>query len=356
MKKLCKLLALFIALLCLFGCTATKKTKYTEHLIGDEMFDTVIQFILYTEEEDEFGAYTEKVKNEFIYYHKLYDKYHTYPGINNIKTINDSAGIAPVKVEQPIIDLLKFSKEMHEKTSGKTNIALGAVLKIWHDYRERYSDIEEYDEHNTSSKIPSKEELNQLRKNTDISKLIIDEEAMTVFIEDPDMSIDVGGIAKGYATEQVAKMLESEGLEDFVVNAGGNVRVSGYSYGENGKKRLWNTGVKDPLIQSNPSTANIRINSGALVSSGNYERFYWYDGKKYSHIIDDDTLYPSFEYAQVTIYHEDSAIADFLSTELYLLPIDQGKSIAKKFNAEVLWIEPDGTIHVTSDFFTLRNP
>lgn len=356
MKKIQILILVLLTILSLLGCSSNIKTKYTEHLIEDEMFDTVIQFILYTERESEFKEYTGKVKEEFTYYHKLFDKYNTYPGINNIKTINDSAGIQPVFVEQPIIDLLLFAKELHEKTEGKNNIALGAVLKVWHNYRDMYGDPEEYDENNDDSKIPLPVELEQLRPHTDLSKLIIDDEKNTVYIEDPKMSIDVGGVAKGYATEQVVRKFEDEGLTDFVVNAGGNVRVSGYSYGNNGKKRLWNTGVKDPLNPSNPSIANVQIKSGSLVSSGNYERFFWHDGKKYSHIIDNDTLFPSFLYAQVSIYHEDSGVADYLSTELFLLPFEEGKAVAEKLGAEVLWVGLDGTVQTTSDFFEVQGP
>lgn len=355
MKKIfyCTIPLLFLLLFS--GCSSTKE-KFTVHLIEDEMFDTVIQFIQYTEDEEEFEKNTEIIKNEFSYYHRLFDKYKDYPGVANIKTINDAAGKAPVTVEQPVIDLLLFAKEMHEKTEGKNNIALGAVLKVWHNYRDMYGDPEEYNEDNTDSKIPDLNELEALRAHTDLSKLIIDDQSNSVFIEDPLMSIDVGGVAKGYATELVAKKLEEAGVTDFAINAGGNVRVSGHSYGSDGKMRSWNTGIQDPFVSTNPSVANIHITSGSLVSSGNYQRYYWHDGKKYSHIIDNDTLYPAFLYAQVSIYHKDSGTADYLSTELFLLPVDEGRKLAEKFDAEVLWMEMDGTIHKTSDFFEMKTP
>ena len=125
----------------------------------------------------------------------------SYEGINNIKTINDNAGIKPVKVDKRIIDLIKFSKDMYEKTNGKTNIAFGAVLSIWHEYRT--IGIEDP----ANAALPSEEELRIASEHTNIEDIVIDEEHSTVFLSDPLMRLDVGAVAKGYATEQVSNCL-----------------------------------------------------------------------------------------------------------------------------------------------------
>lgn len=348
-------LLLLVMSLILSGCSATKIEKFSVKLIEDEMFDTVVTFITYTEDEQEFDQYTEELKKEYAYYHKLYDKYHTYPGINNIRTINEAAGVSEVVVDQEIIDLLVFAKKMYTETNQKNNIAIGAVLEVWHEYRDRFSDVYDYPKENTESEIPSLELLESRRDHINIEDMVIDDEKNTVFLKDPEMSIDVGGVAKGYATELIAQKFIEKGLENFVISAGGNVRAHGYSYGNDGKKRPWNTGLTDPFNQSNPSIANVSITTGSVVTSGDYERFYWHDQKRYSHIIDGDTLYPGFNFAQITVYVEDSGVADYLSTELFLLPYEEGMALAERFGAEVFWVYHDGSTKSTSDFFKVKN-
>ena len=108
--------------------------RYTRSFTG--VFDTVTQVIGYSQSKDDFDVVLEKTEKELKKYHEYYDIYESYEGRNNIKTINDNAGKEAVKVDKEIIDLLKFSKEMYEKTDGKVNIAMGSVLKLWHDKRE----------------------------------------------------------------------------------------------------------------------------------------------------------------------------------------------------------------------------
>ena len=101
-----------------------------------DVFDTQTQIIGYASSKEQFSEQMSLIKDKFQYYNDLYDIYHDYEGMNNIKTINDNAGIQPVKVDEEIIELLKLGITMDEKTDGNMNIAMGSVLSIWHDYRE----------------------------------------------------------------------------------------------------------------------------------------------------------------------------------------------------------------------------
>ena len=132
MKKCIKIISsLLLAAVVITGCqTAPKeevKTKYQDTFF--EYFDTVTTVIGYADTQEEFDAYFTEIKDEFKRLHELFDIYNTYEGVNNLKTINDHAGKEPVKVDQTIIDLLKFSKEWYGKTNGKANIAMGSVLR-----------------------------------------------------------------------------------------------------------------------------------------------------------------------------------------------------------------------------------
>ena len=175
----------------------------------------------YAENETQFDELSKKGQSRFHELNKLYDIYNDYDGINNIKTINDNAGVKPIAVRQEIIDLLIFSKEWYSKTNGTVNIALGPMLSIWHQYRE------EGISNPASARIPDIELLKIAALKTDIAKVEIDPSNKTVFLSQPGMSLDVGAVAKGFATEIVAMELYNSGFTSFIIDSGGNVRTVG---------------------------------------------------------------------------------------------------------------------------------
>jgi thiamine biosynthesis lipoprotein len=308
-----------------------------------ELFDTVTTVIGYAKDEDTFTEYVQMIHDTLEEYHELYDIYNDYEGINNIKTINDNAGIAPVKVDRKIIDLLKLSKYAYDLSSGKKNIAFGAVLSVWHDYRE--AGIEDPD----NAKLPPMELLKEKAGHTDINKMIINEEASTVYLEDPEMSLDVGSIAKGYATERVARMLEEKGISKILLSVGGNVRAVG---GRDEKQKDWNVGIQNPDLESEDQYLMItHFQDLSLVSSGSYERYYTVDGKEYHHIIDPDTLMPSQYFTAVSIITEDSGLADAMTTILFNMPLEDGQKLIESLEGtEALWVMKDGELVYSSGF------
>jgi thiamine biosynthesis lipoprotein len=335
------ILCIAICLPLLGGCRVKNKyNRYADTIF--HAFDTMIQLVAYTETEEEFERYFAYAGERFLALHRLYDIYHNYDGINNLKTINDNAGKAPVKVDREIIDLLLFAKEWHN-TAKQTNIAMGAVLKIWHDYRIEGIDFPE------NAKLPPMELLQKAAAHTDINQVIIDEEQNTVYLADPEMSLDVGAIAKGYATELVARELQADGLTSGVISAGGNIRTIGRPL--DGKRKRWNIGIQDPgsSIVSNQGVLDVvYVENASVVSSGDYQRYYYVDGKKYHHLIDPETLMPGAYYHAVTVVADDSGVADFLSTALFLLPYEEALVLAGSVpGVEAIWVMPDGTIRTT---------
>ena len=186
---------------------------------------------------EEFAANCEVVSSLLQEYHRLFDIYYEYSGINNLKTINKNAGKEPVKVDQKLIDFLLYAKEIYALTNGATNIAMGSVLKLWHDAREDGMDDP------SKAYLPSSEALAEAALHTDINQLIIDEQAGTVYLADPNMRLDVGAIGKGYATERAAEALQSRGVASYVLNIGGNIRA----IGEKTTGQGWVTGITKPL-------------------------------------------------------------------------------------------------------------
>lgn len=340
MKKLITILLCFVLLLGLSSCGGNEKKRYEGEFAF--LFDTVTRVIAYTDTKEEFSGRVQLIYDSLEEYHQLYDIYNNYEGINNIKTINDNAGVEPVKVDKRIIDLLLYAKKANEETDGNINIALGSVLKIWHQHR-----IEGIDEPEKAS-LPEISDLEEAAKHADINQLIIDEEKSTVFIKDPEMSLDVGAIAKGYATEQVAQIAMEAGLDAFLLSVGGNVRAVGTKADNN---EPWAVGVRNPQMEEGNDLFLTNLTDASLVTSGIYERSYTVDGKEYHHIINPKTLYPAEYFAAVSIITPDSGMADALSTAIFNLPYEEGLKIIEKMpTTEAVWVFNSGEVKFSSNF------
>lgn len=316
-----------------------------------ELFDTVTTIIGYAPSKAEFTKFAQSVYDNLKEYHELFDIYNDYEGINNIKTINENAGIAPVKVDRKIIDMLLFSKEAYELSEGKVNVAFGAVLAVWHNYRE--AGIEDP----SKAELPTMELLKEKATHTDINKLIINEEASTVYLEDPEMSLDVGAIAKGYATEKVVEQAISDGYYHALLSVGGNVRAIGskersITLDKDTTPSAWSVGIQNPDLESEEQYLDIlSLTDLSLVSSGDYERYYTVDGKRYHHIIDPVTLMPADYFTAVSIVAENSGLADALSTAIFNMPYEEGLQLIEGLpNTEALWVYQDGTMKYSSGF------
>lgn len=307
-----------------------------------DVFHTSTTIIGYAKDEESFTEDVSRLKEKLEYYHKLYDIYHNYDGINNIKTINDNAGIAPVKVDEEIINLLLLAKDMYEQTDGQMNVAMGSVLRIWHDYRDAGIN------HPEEAALPPMDKLQEAALYTDINKIIIDKEASTVYLEDPEMSIDVGSIGKGYAVEQVAEYAKEQEMEHILFSVGGNIRA----VGTKADGSPWRLGVQNPDTDSDEAyVKKVQIADLSLVTSGDYQRYYIVDGVEYCHIIDPDTLMPAKEFASVSIITGNSGVADALSTSVFNMSLEEGLEFVNGLkDVEAVWILHDGTLRYSDGF------
>ncbi|HCD46761.1 MAG TPA: FAD:protein FMN transferase [Lachnoclostridium sp.] len=324
---------------------AKKEQRFHAEFLN--LFDTVTEIVGYSKNKEEFTQIATDVHDELEIYHQLYDIYNDYDGIANIKTINDNAGKSPVKVDQKIIDMLKLAGVAYEKTDGKINVAMGSVLTIWHDYRTKGIENPE------TAEVPPMDKLKEAALHTDFSKVLIDEEASTVYLEDPDMRLDVGAIAKGYATEQVARSLEAKGIDHVLLSVGGNIRAIGIR--ADGKP--WKLDIQNPDLDSEKKAIDtLNLDGFSLVSSGDYERYYIVDGVRYHHIIDPDTLMPAAYFRAVSIVCRDSGWADALSTAVFNLPYEKGLALVESMDdAEAMWVLPDSSIKTSSGYEAYRN-
>lgn len=356
LKKLVLSLLSLSMMMIMTGCS--KKYELMSHYITGP-FDTITTYMSYVSSEDEFNEQCDYIEEQLNYYDQLFDKYNTYNGMNNLKTINDNAGKKAIEVDQPLIDLLNLSIERNRKISSKVNIAFGSVINIWHDYRE------EAESHDGVGTVPSDEELEEANQHTSIDSIEIDEKKKTVYINDALASIDVGATAKGYAIELIKDGLIEMGVDNFLLSGGGNVASHGQrKIQKEGEFYLddcadkFCVGIESPqdgnyaASADDPDSENeavLIVQGESIVTSGDYQRFYQdVNGVRYHHLIDPETLYPAVHFRSVSIITEDSGLADFLSSAVFLMEYEEGLKLVNSLDGvEAIWLLEDGKIKMS---------
>lgn len=337
MKRLIS--GLLLLSLLLSGCAgnAPEKKRYSATFLT--LFDTVTTIVGFAESEEAFRQTSQRIHDELLEYHQLFDIYHDYDGIVNLKTVNEQASQAPVKVDPRIMALLYDCKEGYMTTGGKVNVAMGSVLLLWHEARnDGFHDP-------ANAYLPDREALMEASRHTDFDNVILDFEENTVFFADPDLRLDVGAIAKGWSVQQVC----ANAPAGLLISVGGNVCATG---AKDEKGTAWVVGVQDP--QGGESYLHtLAITQGCVVTSGDYQRAYLVDGEIYHHIIDPDTLYPSRYWRSVTIVCPDSGIGDLLSTALFVLPQEEGQQLLDHYGAMAMWVDASGNIYYSTGFETV---
>lgn len=340
-KKWAWILCCFLCCCMLAGCRDGGERYQRYSITNFSAFDTVSQISAYAAEDP--SEYLDALNVLLEEWHQLFDIYENYDGINNMKTINDNAGKKPVRVDERIIGVMEKGIEMERVTGGRCNIAFGSVLSIWHDYRQEGLADQK------AARLPPVKLLKEAARHTNISDIVIDREKKTVYLKDSEMSLDVGAIAKGFAADALAEKAQELGMDSVMLNLGGNVRTVGNKK-DSAKGSDWIAGIQNPNGESDISYLyKLPLNHMSLVTSGDYQRFYEVDGKRYSHIVDPETLFPAEKYRSVTIYTEESGIGDALSTALFIADLETGKQILSDMDAEceALWVLPDGSVEMT---------
>ena len=306
MKKIIILLSL---ILFLTGCN--NQEYYSKNLF---YMDTVINIKIYDNDIN-------KVNKAFTDLDNLYQKYEQitnfYDKNSELSKLNNNVDI---NISDELWQLIKIGNDWYYKSNGLLNINIGNLTKVWQDFRENQDEL------------PNVE-------NITFDKLNIENEKIT----NKEVSIDLGAIAKGYVTELAGNYLEENGLEYYIINAGGNVKT-GKSH-----KGYYNIGIASPVNQ-NETFEIVKGENISVVTSGGYERFYEYDGVLYHHIIDPNTKYPANYMKSVTVIGKDSSECDALSTILFLMSIEEGKEFIKDYDVDVVWFSNANEI-IKSDGF-----
>lgn len=330
MKKLTLIIILSLALLTSCGSTKEKKSFSSYSF---DYFDTVTSIVGYEYSQEEFDIISNEIFEMLGEYHRLFTIYDRYENLNNLVTVNQlTNGVhEQVEVDERLMDMLVFAKDVYDLTDGSMNIAMGSVLSIWHDYRTQ--GIKDP----ANAQLPPMDKLLAASRHMNIDDLIIDETNKTVFLADPEMRLDVGAIAKGYAVEAIAMELESRGISGYCINVGGNVRTIGSKPDGSG----WAVGIENPTgSEDQPYIEILELAGESLVTSGSYQRFYYVNGKSFHHIINPQTLMPAEDFLSVSVICKSSALADGLSTALFTMPLEKGMELVKSLEGvRVIWVK-----------------
>ena len=231
----------------------------------------------------------------------------TFNESSQTNLINRNAGIAPVKVDKEVFDIIQRSKKISGITQGAFDISYGSVDKrLWN-----------FDQQMTS--LPDAATAKKLVRLINYRNIILNDEECTVFLKEKGMRIGFGGIGKGYAAERAKMILQENGVKSGIVNAAGDLTAWGYQ--PNGKK--WTIGIADPNAIQHPFSY-MEITDMAIATSGNYEKYVMIDGKKYSHTINPKTGLPVSGIKSVTIISPNAEIADAMATPVMIMGIKVG--------------------------------
>jgi len=262
---------------------------------------------------------------------------------SEINKINKNAGIAPVKVSKNTFDVVKASLIYSEKTKGSFDITVEPLVSLWGIGTDK-------------ARIPSKDEISNALSLINYKDVVINEKESTIMLKRKGQAIDLGAIAKGYTADELKKVLLNYNVSSAFLNLGGNV----YVLGNKPDKTPWKIGVQNPLEPRGDYLGIVSVSDKSVVTSGNYERFFERNGKRYHHIFDTKTGYPAEKgLISVSIISDKSIDGDALSTSVYTLGLDEGKKLIESLkDVEAVFVTNDKKVYTTSglkDTFKLTN-
>jgi thiamine biosynthesis lipoprotein len=220
---------------------------------------------------------------------------------SDIVRLNQAAGVSPVKVGRDTRAVLRTAQQVGDWTGGKFDVTFGALSDLW-----------KFD-HDQDNRIPASADVRARLPLVDYSALAIDDLAGTAYLRRKGMRAHLGGIGKGYAVDQAVRLMRARGLTDFMIQSGGDMYVAGRR-----GDRPWRIGIRDPRGADGTAFASINLTDVAISTSGDYERYFIENGRRYHHILDPDTGQPAASTRSVTIVARRSMFADALATAVFV--------------------------------------
>lgn len=295
------------------------------------LMDTLVSIKVYGSDGD---TLRQAVSEAYAEMHRIADLADRFPqpgtassGLSDVCRINEQAGIRPVRVHRDTLEMLALAEKGRRLGNGTFDVCIGPLMDLWGFG-------------GTTPHVPSADKIARTLTLVDSSRLAVDERAQTVFLLQRGMKLDLGAVAKGYATERALQVLKRHGIGQALIDAGGNIRV----LGKNVRHSPWRIGIKDPR-KSDALVAVLPMENSSAVTSGDYFRYFEVAGKRYHHILDPRTGYPAGKNMSVTVTAADSGLADVLSTAFFVMEPEKALEVANSLPGVGLFIvTADGRI------------
>lgn len=322
-KKSLTYLVTFLLIFILVGCGKEKVTIKENYLL-----DTIIQLKVYGKNSEK---YTDEAMEVISH---IDDIMSPTKSTSDVVKINSNAGKDFVKINEDTLNVIKNSINYSKLSNGNFDITVGPLVKLWGIGTEH-------------AHVPSKEEIDKTLKLINYRNVLINENNTSVKLKEPDEAIDLGAIAKGFAADKAREVLENKGIKSAYLNLGGNI----VTIGNKTDGTPWKIGIQDPLSQRGEYFGIVKVSNKSVVSSGSYERFFIKDNKKYHHILNTKTGYPTESgILSSTIISDNSIDGDALSTITFILGLEKSLEIIEKMDGiDAILVTNDKEVHVTSD-------
>ncbi len=311
-------------MLLLFACSK-KQGAYYEQFLG---FGTLVEVKIWGVSEQRGKQLVNIVAEDINFMHRVWHAWKpgTLSRVNDLLRTGDKFSIGPA-----VIPVLKEAKKLSEQSGDLFNPAMGNLIKLWGFASDKLPE----------GPPPDPSEIKALLdKKPTMKDITID--GISFQSSNPEVKLDLGAFAKGYAVDLVIKHLQDMGVKNAIVNAGGDLRAIG-KHGE----RAWRVGIRDPRGEGVLASVDTEGDE-SIFTSGDYERFYEYQGKRYHHIIDPRSGYPARGVTSVTVFDSQAGRADAAATAIFVAGVEGWLEVARKMGvAGVMLIAEDGTIYMT---------
>lgn len=328
--------------------------KLMHHLIGRKKRETTIRefFSLGTVIQLRvYGSNGERAIHEAMKrLSDIDDKMSVFKENSDVSMINKKAGISSHQVGEDTYFVIKKAVEYSKLSEGTFDPTIRPLVGLWRIGSD-------------NPRIPSKNEITKNIKLVNYEDIILNEEDNAIGLKHAKQAIDVGGIAKGYAADEVNEILKNYKIKSALIDLGGNI----FALGKKPDNTLWRVGIQNPFNNRGEYVGLISVENKSIVTSGNYERYFMKNGKTYHHIIDPKTGYPSeSEIISATIISDYSIDGDGLSTGVYIMGLEKSIKIIETLKRiDAIFITRNKEIYttsgitrefvVTNDEFTLKN-
>lgn len=333
-KYLLFILTSIVFIFSLSGCTK----KEPEPISKEGLFlGTFCKVTIYDE------ASRDVLEKAFNRISEIEDKMTINKPSSEVININSKSGLDYVKVSPDTFYVIKQGKYYSELSQGKFDITIGPIVKLWNIGTDK-------------ARVPSPDEIKNKLPLVDYNNILLNEKENKIMLKEKDMLIDLGAIAKGYAGDEVKRILSENGVKHALINLGGNL----VTLGSKPDNKAWKLGVQNPFDSRGEYLGTIEVSNKAIVTSGVYERYIEKDGKRYHHILSPKNGYPvDNSLVSISIIADKSIDADALSTTAFALGLENGlKLIESLKNIDAIFVTKDSDVYVTSglkDNFKITN-